>query len=133
MPKALCSSLGTENLTSAALLFLSVPAVDGKGVFVCCWGRNEMGKAYFTSGSSYGYSLGIAPANQSTQFLMLGSSGGRQAFRGPTMLQALGLTMLPTHCVSLGTARSVSLSIFQLVKLAYKPFIKSKLNNCEAL
>ena len=73
-----------------------------------------------------GTAWGIAPANQSTWFLMLQSSGG---------LQASGPIMLPTR-MSLDTARSISLTIFQLVKLgiiAYKPFTKSKLNNCEVL
>jgi len=53
-----------------------------------------------------------------------------------TRLQAPGPVVLPTRCVSLGMVFSVSLTIFQLEKLgiiAYKPFTKSELNNCEVL
>lgn len=76
------------------------------------WG----GVNIFASGSSYGHSLGNC-----TRFVML---------------QASGPTVLPTCCMSLDMAVSISLTIFQLVKLgiiARKPFTKSKLNNCDVL
>lgn len=52
------------------------------------------------------------------------------------MLQAFSPVMLPICCISLDVVQSISLTIFQLVKLgiiAHKPFTKSMLNNCDGL
>lgn len=67
------------------------------------WG----GVNIFTSGSSCGHSLGNC-----TWFVML---------------QAFSPVTLPTCCMSLDMAQSISLTVFQLVKLgiiAHKPFHK---------
>lgn len=53
--------------------------------------------------------------------------------------QVLPFTMLPACCLSWGAPPPFSLPAFQLVKLGiiaykpYKPFTKSKLNNCKVL
>lgn len=79
-------------------------------------GKEWGGVNIFTSGSSCGQGLGNC-----TWF---------------EMLQAFSPVMLPTCCMSLDMEQSISLPIFQLVKLgiiAHKPFTKSMLNNCDGL
>lgn len=115
MPNSLCSNLHQKiDLCSPAFSFCS--CYEWKGSICLLMGEEWGGVNIFTSASSCGHSMGNC-----TWFVML---------------QAFSPVMLPACCMSLDMVQSISLTIFQLVKLgiiAHKPFTKSKLNNCDGL